>query len=478
MAKDPNVQQSSPSPANAPAAPVSQSGPPQTGGQAALGPAAAAAQPVPVQWTAAPSTPIDTATPLRDKARATVVFPPCAAELLSLIRTTDRDQITESFTDYFKFHRHKILGQEGSGANPQGELDQKLGDELDGELRNCLGTRSPVAVPVPQRIAWPSDCCLCEPCVTLDGNRNQPKPPAPIGIRRLFAGDAVWLFYYERMGIQQILGVILDSFATNGRLPISNGSLDLGLGMNIVRDDITAVILELMVRQTKMGLSSSVRDRCAVFQTTLGWQSDLCRGLNLDTEVNAGFSMLFHRFIYNALEYYRDRRLALAIQAISLGRPSVATLTTIRDTIDLLKKRFEPFDYGRNYYNTLAGIVWTISGMSVIRELRGTLGVPTAYERADEFIPAAYDILVLKRPVTRGEVNRYTVHRDCATYGRDILLDLEVLDHQNIQDLENWLNFNVEQKVEGYRTAYRNLTGIDLGASATAAVEQQVQAPS
>src|SRR5262249_202797 len=152
------------------------------------------------------------------------------------------------------------------------------------------------------------------------------------------------------------------------------------------------------------------------------------------------------------------------------------TLTSIRDTIDLLKKRFEPFDYGRNYYNTLAGIIWTISGMSVIRELRGTLGVPTAYERADEFIAAAYDVLVLKRPVTRGGVNRYTVHRDWGTYGGDILLDLEVLDHQNVQELENWLNFNVEHKIEGYRTAYRNLTGIDLGASATAAVEQQVQA--
>src|SRR5215831_14877689 len=296
MAKEPNVQQSGPSPAHAPAAPVSQSGPPQTGGQVASGPAAAAAQPLPVQWTPAQPTPIDTAGPLRDRPRVTVAFPPCADELLSLIRTTDRDQITESFTDYFKFRRHKILGQEGSDANPQGELDLRLGDELDGELRNCLGARSPVGVPVPQRIAWPSDCCLCEPCVTLDGARNQPKPPAPTGIRRLFAGDAVWLFYYVQMGIPQILGVILDSFATNGRLPISNGSLDLGMGVNIVRDDITAVILELMVRQTKMGLSSSVRDRCAVFRTALGWQSDLCRGLNLDTEVNAGFSTLFHRF--------------------------------------------------------------------------------------------------------------------------------------------------------------------------------------
>jgi len=280
------------------------------------------------------------------------------------------------------------------------------------------------------------------------------------------------------MGIPQILGAILDSFASNGRLPISNGSLELGIGVNIVRDDMTALILELMVRQTKMGLSSSVRDRGAVYRTVLGWESTLCRGLKLDTEVNTGFSTLFHRFIHNALEYYRDRRLALAIQSVSTGRPSVATLTTIRDTIGLLKKRFEAFDYGRNYYNTLAGIVWTIAGMTVIRELRGTFGVPTAFDRPHEFIPAAYDLLVLKRPVTRGDINRYTVYRDCATYARDILLDLEVLEpDKNLADLENWLAFNVEDKVEGYRTAYRNLTGdVDLGAVPSTAVEQQAAA--
>jgi hypothetical protein len=40
-------------------------------------------------------------------------------------------------------------------------------------------------------------------------------------------------------------------------------------------------------------------------------------------------------------------------------------------------------------------------------------------------------------------------------------------------ELERWLD-QVEAKIEGYRTAYRTLTGIDLGAPGTSAIEQQV----
>ncbi|HEU4650048.1 MAG TPA: hypothetical protein VFS49_01405 [Croceibacterium sp.] len=446
----------------------------------AASPAAAAREAQLVQLTIAPARAIPTTQRLRELPRVTVAFPPCAEELLSLIKTSDRDDITVAFKDYFKFYRHQILGQDNSGGTLQ-DLDQKVAAELDPDLRNCES--GGIILHGPQTSDWPSDCCLCTPCVTLDGVRNPSAdhgaPPVP-GMRRLCAGDVVWLFYHERMGVHQVLGAILDAFATSGRLPISNGSLDLGVNTNIVRDDITALILEIMVRQTKMGMSSSVRDRGALYRTSLGWESGLARPLKLDTEVNTGFSSLFHRFIFNALEFYRDKRLAVAIQstAVPTARPSVATLITLSDTIDVLKKRFEAFSYGRNYYNALAGIVWTVSAMSVIRELRGTLGIPSAFEAAHEFIPAAYDLLVLKRPVTRGDVNRYEVHRSCAVNGRDILLDLEVIDHKKNQpgeELEDWLN-QVEAKVEGYRTAYRNLTGVDLGASASTAVEQQVQA--
>ena len=162
--------------------------------------------------------------------------------------------------------------------------------------------------------------------------------------------------------------------------------------------------------------------------------------------------------------------MATAIQAsTNVNRVSVATLTSIKDTIDLLIRSFDPFKYGRIYSNTLSGIVWVIAGMALIRELRTTLGIPSEYKDPDEFIPAAYDILIGKTSITPSETNRYDVHRDCAENARDILLDLEVLDYQNTDpggDLELWLDI-VEGKIEGYRTAYRSLTGVDLGTAGT-----------
>ena len=274
----------------------------------------------------------------------------------------------------------------------------------------------------------------------------------------------MWLFWIgERLGIFQMLGAILDAYALNGMIPISNGSLDPAS----IRDDVTAIVLEVMVRQMKQGSASGGRERAATYRTSVGWNSPLGEKLRLQTQVNTGFSTQFHKLIYHALEFYRDRRLAVAIRgsAAAAPPPSVATLITISDTVDVLKKRFEAWAYGRNMYNTLNGIVWTIAGMSVIRELRTTLGIPPAYNDPYEYIPAAYDLLVARRAITQGETNRYVLHRELAQNGRDILLDLEVINHQQRDpggELENWLT-QVEAKIEGYRTAYRTLTGADLG---------------
>lgn len=430
---------------------------------------------------AAPTS-IDTAARLSAKARLTVAFPPCSDELLALIRSSDTDDITRFFNEYFKFLRHQILGQYYSPPQelPQNlrELADDLDDVLDPNLLACLDP--PIifqkSEQYPTRRHWPTECCICSPCVTLDGSRNRLAAPSFVDprIRRLFIGDLLWLFYFERMGIFQILGAILDAFASSGRLPISNGSIDITL----VKDDVIALVLEVMVRQTKTGLSSTVRDRAGAYRTCLGWVSVGGRKLNLDTEVNSLFSGQFHKFIYNALEFYKDRRLAVAIQgaAAPVQTPSVATLITIRDTLDVLKKRFEPFAYGRNYYNTLSGIVWAVGAMAVIRELRTTLGIAPAHGDAHEFIPAAYDLLVMKRAVTYGEMNRFDQHRLCAENGRDLLLDIEVIDFTDILprgQLENWL-VQVEGKVEAYRTAYRSLTGVDLAASANPTVSQAV----
>lgn len=286
-------------------------------------------------------------------------------------------------------------------------------------------------------------------------------------VKRLFIADLVWLYYFERMGIFKIMGVILDDFATNGKIPMSNNTL-------------SAFVMETMVRLMKNGLSSTVRDRDSSYRRCLGWTSDVGRKLESGAKVNVGFNNLFHKFIKAALDYYKDRRLATAIQSqTSPGKASVATLITIGDPMNVLKKAFDPFDYGRNYANTLNGIIWAIAGMALIRELRATLGIPTEYNEPYEYIPAAYDLLVSNKQIATSESNRYVLHRECAIDARDMLLDIQFLNSEDSQfgrpggELEIWLD-SVEDRVEGYRTAYRSVTGIDLGEQGTPRVEQQV----
>ena len=468
-------------------------GQPQAGGDAAPARQASPRDTPPqvVVFQQAPTRSIDTGTLLSRRTRVTVAFPPCTNELLGLVRTSDADEVSRIFREYFKYSRHQTLGQYYTQPDdprkeppPIRELADELSTAVDPGLLRCAGD-----IEIRQQISggWPTDCCLCSPCVTLDGNRNrlssvpagsQIFPPFPPGgphephIRRLFLGDVLWLFYFDRMGVFQILGAVLDAFASTGRLPISNGSIDLS-----VKDDIVALVLEVMVRQTKMGMSSSVRDRGSAFRTCLGWVSESARKLNLDTFVNTELTKHFNALMYSTLAFFKDRSLAVAIRgSVASAPPSVATLITIGDTIDVLKKRFEPFSYGRNYYNTLSGIVWVVAAISVIRDLRATLGIAPAYGDAHEFIPAAYDLLVMKRPVTYGEMNRYDLHRICAENGRDILMDLEVINHQDRVpggELESWL-IQIEPKVEAYRTAYRTLTGVDLATTPAPTTEQAV----
>jgi len=413
-----------------------------------------------------PFTPIDTAARLKARPPLTVAFPPCSEEIVGLIKTTHTDEITKFFKEYFVFRRHETFGTEPSTLHPDASLDSGLMGCINPTIAGASASNTRT------RTHWPTKCCICPPCVTLDGDRNTPPSSGP-NLQRLFLGDVVWAFYFDRMGVHQILGAILDAFAYNGRLPISNGSIEI----TTFQDDVVALVLEVMVRQTKTGLSTTVRDRNALFRTVTGWVTEAGRKLNLDTQINTGFNTLFHKFIFHAQEFYRDKRLAVAIQGAvgGIAKPSVATLVTISNTIDVLKKRFEAFQYGRNYYNTLSAILWTVGGLSVIRELRSTLGIPPAFDAPDEFVPAAYDLLVLKRPVTQGDANRFIVHRQCAENGRDVLLDMEVIKHADTAEggeLQTWLT-QVEPKIEAYRTAYQTLTGVDLAASPTATIEQQ-----
>jgi hypothetical protein len=430
---------------------------------------------------------------LNDSPPITVAFPSCTDVLLSLIKMANSDEITGFFTDYFRFCDHRLLAD-----------TENLDTVLDQKLRNCTGKWFPGVTtsscddggvePGPELVAgsgsttadnksstrfppdWPPFWCFPPTCVTLDGKRHwYPKEDFPINARRrrLFIADLVWLFYFERLGIFQILGRILDDYAYTGNHPISNGSL-----RPEPEDDVIAVVLEAMVRQTEAGASSKVRDRNSTYQRALGWTSEAGRKLNQNTRANREFTKYLHQFIAKALEFYRDKRLAVAIQSAgsTSAQPSTETLTAISVTLGELKKTFERFHYGRNYNNTLSGIVWVIGGMALIEKLKEDLGIPRAYGSPHEFIPAAYNIVVLEDKNAPLETSRYENHKICAESGRDILLDIEMIDHTNPAaggELDLWLNI-IEGKIEAYRTAYRSLTGTDLGARTTPPIEQEI----
>jgi hypothetical protein len=112
--------------------------------------------------------------------------------------------------------------------------------------------------------------------------------------------------------------------------------------------------------------------------------------------------------------------------------------------------------------------------MAYIRNARSVLGIPVNYNQPSQYISAAYDLLCAGKPITTSECNRYILHKQAADNGREILLELEVLEHNDSSPggaLETWLDL-AESKIEGYRTAYRSLTGVDLGIPG-AKIEQQ-----
>ncbi|HEU4779922.1 MAG TPA: hypothetical protein VFS58_08585, partial [Steroidobacteraceae bacterium] len=298
---------------------------------------------------------------------------------------------------------------------------------------------------------YPSHGCRPNPCLALAGNRHGGERPT---LRRLLIADAVWLFYMERMGTFQILGALLDDYATLGRLPISSHTLP-------------AFVMEEMIDSIKSGTSSTQNGRAIACRRAIGWTTQGWRERKLDSAINTSFSQLLHKLIPSALSFYRDKRLAVAIQGVNAGTPSMATITEIGENIKLLKLAFAPFDYGHVYSNLLSGIIWTIATHALVDELRDDIGIPRDFTRPDQFIPAAYDMLVAKQSNASNEVNRYTTHRTLADQGRRLVLDVQGLPADPTpQQLQEWLNEPAtEAMFEAYRAAYRSVTSTDLGAA-------------
>jgi hypothetical protein len=269
----------------------------------------------------------------------------------------------------------------------------------------------------------------------------------------LTVGAVIWLYFYERMGIFKILGALLDDYNYRGKFTIS------GRRQSANSDPISySTLMDMICTLHRVGISSNLRDRICLYQRVLGVSIE--NNLNIESERNTGFMQTFNKLIDYMVEYYRSKQLAQAINPLPGGiRSSVATQTSIRDTINVLKQHFEPLQYGRNLINTFLGIATVHATICLVNELKAEIGIPTQYERPEEFIPAAYDILVAKRSHTLNQSNRFIIYDNCASYGYRLLTDIEIIDLEIVttaatqSKMDTWLD-DVEGLVEGYRNAY------------------------
>jgi hypothetical protein len=271
-------------------------------------------------------------------------------------------------------------------------------------------------------------------------------------IEGLTVGSVLWLYFYERMGIFKILGALMDDYNYKGKYTIA--------GTRKTQNDYST-LMDMICTLHRLGMSSNLRDRICTYQRTLGVSIE--NNLGIESERNQGFMQNFNKLLDHMLQFYKANQLANAINTGNEPRSSVATQTSILDTVRLLKQQFEPFEYGRNATNTFLGIATVQATLCLVKMLKTEIGIPAQYETPEEFIPAAYRILVEKRQITNSnEVNRFLVYDNCASYGLRLLNDLEAM---NLLELTNvnqgsttavWLN-DVESWVEGYRNAYASV---------------------
>lgn len=279
-------------------------------------------------------------------------------------------------------------------------------------------------------------------------------------------GSVLWLYYYEKMGIFEILKVLMNDYNYSGKLPISSKS-------EVNTTDTTfqySVLMDVLSTLYRLGIGSNLLDRKALYQRVLGVTYYTLNETNgngglIATEKNEGFMRNFNKLIGYMLDFFRDKQLAQAIRDTNNQniQSSVATQTAIRDTIQVLQKNFEVFEYGRNRTNTFIGIATVFATICLLRMLKDEIGVPRQFNNPHEFIPAAYDILVTKTAVTQSESNRFTIFDNCASYGFRLLADIEMIDPALINPvsigsvLDAWLN-DIEGNVEGYNNAVKSIS--------------------
>lgn len=266
---------------------------------------------------------------------------------------------------------------------------------------------------------------------------------------RVNMGAVIWLYYYEKMGIFKILGALLDDYNYKGKYTMKN-------------NQSYSVLLEHVSVMYRMGIASNMRDRVCLYEKSLGLSLENNFGMNVTR--NEGFMKTFDDILKQALEHYAYRRLDNAIGAGSGAvRSSVATLTTIKDSLENLKMQFQAYYFGRNTLNTFLGIATVYATICLVRQLASEIGISNQYTEPHQFIPAAYDILVLDKPAVNTDSNRFITYDNCATYGYRLLTDFEFINSGAFNPgggtddpMNLWLN-NIEPLVEGYKSALKSV---------------------
>jgi hypothetical protein len=348
-----------------------------------------------------------------------------------------------------------------------------LSPTADNQQKQAAAKASLEAAPAPMQSAAVNSKCLDDDRVQFllpkfyysrlqsiippfkDRNGNPLDINFSFATNSLTVGAVIWLYYYERMGIFKILGVLMDDYNYRGKYTISGNRKDKNGNINNY-----SALMDMVCSLHRIGIGSNIRDRICTYQRVLGVSIE--NNLGIESEHNTGFMQTFNKLLDYMLEYYKTKQLAVAINNAGQTRSSVATQTSIRDTMNVLKQQFEPFQYGRNQENTFLGIAMVHATLCLLNNLRKEIGIPDQYERPEEFIPAAYDILVAKKAVTLNESNRFIIHDNCASYGYRLLTDIETADLTQFStvstggSLDLWLD-DIEGLVEGYRNAYSSL---------------------
>ena len=283
-------------------------------------------------------------------------------------------------------------------------------------------------------------------------------PPCPLV--RLYIGDLMWLYFYERMGVFRMLKRLIDDYSRYGRFPIEWKSAER---------------LETLTRLAQSGEASAVGERAAAYLRGFGWS---CEGLQAPAgiQANLSFDSNWRSFLRNALAYYPGKIISALFS--QPPRPSGSSVVAVCDAACLLWESFKPFETSSNYSATYYGLAWAVGTLCLIEldDIKNALGMSDS-TAGPAAISAAYEVLVLGQPPRGMDSSRYMVHNDCARYGRRILLDLQGLKNSQMNsdntDLKLWLEDGVtESNIEGFRSAWQRLTGEDLSPAVPIAVSR------